>query len=543
MALTIEQALQQGLSAHKDGNLKDAERLYRAILQSQPTHPDANHNLGVIAISRNEIQLALPLLKTALDANPKIEQFWLSYIGALIKDKQFDCARGCLKEGEKVGLAGGKVNALEAHLKQLTQSAKPKSVERKIGLTSKEQRKKIAKSKKTSSSNPSQLHLDSLLKHYQNGRYDYAEALAKSITHQYPQHQFAWTILAAALRKNGRSSESIIASQKSVQMAPQEARTHYNLGITLNEQNRLKEAEASFRQAIALKPDFAEAHSNLGITLRALGKLEEAQAGFRRAISLKSDYVRAYSHLGLTLQELGRLDESEESLTRAIAMKPDFAEAHRNLGNTLNAKGSQENALKHFERNLQLIRGIKPVDPHHRSFRQISNAKLDHDIEQFEYLASLSLQRKKFKDLAVLYQAVKNEINHASDTAVFALNEKHQRLLWDTYNRPIHILKAPVPDKPTLGDNLDTQKITSNYFEHGVGLTYVDDFLSPTTLISLRKFLLGSTIWFDFFHDGGYLGAYLSEGLASPLILQIAEDLRNKFPKIFKHHESYRQKI
>ena len=41
MELTIEQALQQGVTAHKEGNLQDAERLYRAVLKSQPTHPDA----------------------------------------------------------------------------------------------------------------------------------------------------------------------------------------------------------------------------------------------------------------------------------------------------------------------------------------------------------------------------------------------------------------------------------------------------------------------------------------------------------------------
>ena len=44
MELTIEQALQQGVAAHKEGKLQDAERLYQAILQSQPMHPDANHN-------------------------------------------------------------------------------------------------------------------------------------------------------------------------------------------------------------------------------------------------------------------------------------------------------------------------------------------------------------------------------------------------------------------------------------------------------------------------------------------------------------------
>ena len=37
---------------------------------------------------------------------------------------------------------------------------------------------------------------------------------------------------------------------------------------------------------------------------------------------------------------------------------------------------------------------------------------------------------------------------------------------------------------------------------------------------TFRKFLLGSTIWFDI-KEGGYLGAFLEEGMSSPLILQI----------------------
>ena len=53
MELTIEQALQQGVAARKESKLEEAERLYRAILQSQSLHPDANHNLGLIAVSVN----------------------------------------------------------------------------------------------------------------------------------------------------------------------------------------------------------------------------------------------------------------------------------------------------------------------------------------------------------------------------------------------------------------------------------------------------------------------------------------------------------
>ena len=54
MELTIEQALEQGVAAHDAGNLQEAERAYRAILQSQPTPPGANHNLGLILLSVNK---------------------------------------------------------------------------------------------------------------------------------------------------------------------------------------------------------------------------------------------------------------------------------------------------------------------------------------------------------------------------------------------------------------------------------------------------------------------------------------------------------
>ena len=78
MELSVEQTLQQGVAAHNAGNPQEAERLYRAILEVQPSHPDANHNLGLIAAAMNQSDSALALFKTAVDGNPNIEQFWLS---------------------------------------------------------------------------------------------------------------------------------------------------------------------------------------------------------------------------------------------------------------------------------------------------------------------------------------------------------------------------------------------------------------------------------------------------------------------------------
>ena len=351
MELTIEQALLQGITAHKEGNLQEAERLYSSILESQPVHADANHNLGVIAVSVNKVKLALPFFKTALEANPKVEQFWLSYIDALIKENQFEAAKIVLDQGRKVGLVGENVDALEAQLNQITQSALPKLSEKKKSLTLKEKRKKIseskqqkkqAKSKNINDVSPSQSQINNLLEHYRNGQHDEAEKLAVSITQQFPKHEFGWKALGAVFGKTGRKSEAIDAFQTAVQLVPHDAEVHNNLGNTLQEMGRLEEAEVSFRQATALKPDYVNAHNDLGTTLQELGRLEEAETSYRQAIYFKSDYAKAYYNLGNTLKDLSRLEEAEVSYKKAIALKPDYALAHNHLGITLQDLGRLE---------------------------------------------------------------------------------------------------------------------------------------------------------------------------------------------------------
>tara|TARA_B100001059_G_C17293966_1_gene314134 strand:+ start:304 stop:519 length:216 start_codon:yes stop_codon:yes gene_type:complete len=71
MEVTIEQALKQGVAAHKEGKLKEAERLYRGILKVQPDNPDANHNLGIIAVAHGKYEGALYYLKNAVVINNK----------------------------------------------------------------------------------------------------------------------------------------------------------------------------------------------------------------------------------------------------------------------------------------------------------------------------------------------------------------------------------------------------------------------------------------------------------------------------------------
>jgi Flp pilus assembly protein TadD/2-polyprenyl-3-methyl-5-hydroxy-6-metoxy-1,4-benzoquinol methylase len=364
--ITIEQALQRAVEAHKAGKLQEAESLYRDILQTQPNHPDANHNLGVMAVSLNKTEAALPLFKIALEANTSQGQFWLSYVDALIKENQFDNARKILEQGKKRGLNGEKVDVLQAQLMDNLLTTNSEFLSKKPPPTTSQILNKIStkKEKKNNVSrnlkNPNQIksppkiELNSLLEYYQKGPRDLAQNLAIILTQKYPDHSFGWKVLGALLQQTGKLQDSVIANQKVLEISPNDAEAHYNLGITLKDLGRLEDAEESYKKAVAIKPSLAEAHYNLGITLKELGRLEDAQKSYKKAIAIKPDYAEAHSNLGNILHELGRLEDAETSYKKAIAIKPDYAEVYSYLGNILKKLSRLEDARTSYKKAVEI---------------------------------------------------------------------------------------------------------------------------------------------------------------------------------------------
>ncbi len=342
MELTIDQALQQGLAAQKEGDLQEAERLYRVVLQYQPAHPDANHNLGLIADAVNNTKAALPLFKTALEANPRVGKYWISYLDALIKERQLNTAHAVLEQGRKMGLAGEKFDAMEAELKQRVQSAPPTFS------------KKAQESQNAGSVSPSQQQLNSLLGYFQKGQFADAEASALSLTKKFPAHPFGWKVLAAIFGQTGRKPDALNALQKVVQLSPQDHESRSNLSNMLLEAGRFEEAVASCKQAIALNPEFAGAHNDLGMMLQQLGRFEEAAVSYRQAIALNSNFTDAHSNLAGTLRQLGGLEEAETCCRKVIELEPDFALGYCDLGTVLRELGRLEEAEASYRQAIAL---------------------------------------------------------------------------------------------------------------------------------------------------------------------------------------------
>lgn len=306
--------------------------------------------------------------------------------------------------------------------------------------------------------------------------------------------------------------------------------------MELHRAGRLDEAEDRYRRALADHPDHAGALHNLGVIAAGKGRTEEAIGLFDRAIASDPQYASAWFNKAVALRALGDLDAALASYGRTVALAPDHYEAHLALGFLWQARGRRDRALDHFARTLELRRGADDIGLAYKSFQSTTRAKLAHDAEQFRYLAPLGRDPARFETLARIYDGVARELTAEDANSVVRLRDDQIARLGETYNAPFHVIDAPELPAGALDPALDAAAITQAYRENAPGVAWCDGLLSERALSLLRRFLLRSTIWFDYAHIGGFLAAYLEDGLACPLVLQIADELRAALPEIFGDH-------
>jgi predicted TPR repeat methyltransferase len=156
-----------------------------------------------------------------------------------------------------------------------------------------------------------------------------------------------------------RGEEAVALIERSLELEPDRADWHSNLGIVLQDRLRLHEAAAAYERAIALDPDHANAHNNRGVVLRALGREAEAEAAYRTAIGIAPGHVDAHHNLGVLLDGLGRRREAALCFSRVVTLRPAHPEARRLLALAHYTLGEVDRAVEVFEDWLR----EEPDDP------------------------------------------------------------------------------------------------------------------------------------------------------------------------------------
>ncbi len=156
----------------------------------------------------------------------------------------------------------------------------------------------------------------------------------------------------------GRRDQAAAAYRRAIEVKPDIAEAHFNLGGVLRALGNMPDAEAAYRRAVELQPAMAQAWSNLGFVVQELGRLDEAVAVLERAVEIDPKFAGAQSNLGAALHEAERHEEAVAAYRRVIALAPDFAEAYTNMGGALRALGDIEGAVAAHRRAIELKPGL-----------------------------------------------------------------------------------------------------------------------------------------------------------------------------------------
>ena len=132
---------------------------------------------------------------------------------------------------------------------------------------------------------------------------------------------------ADALSKR-RWPEAVAALRQALELAPDNAFTHLNLGTALFETGDAAGALAQFREAVRLSPDMAKAHYGIGIVTEAAGRDTEALAAFRAAVNADPDNAEARLSLGDALRRTGHDLESLPQYAAVIKISPSASPAY-----------------------------------------------------------------------------------------------------------------------------------------------------------------------------------------------------------------------
>lgn len=395
--MTPGQRMAEAIRLHGQWRFDEARKLYESILQEDPGHADANHNLGVLlAVQLLKPQEALPYFEAALNTAPQEPQFWFSYIDGLVKTDALDMAVQVLPLAKAYGLDEARLAQLtrEIDLARGSTSALPVAPIPATKAVPARQTKRAAAPAVHRHSDAPPRELQPAVELFNQRDYARGETVARRLSHHYPKSGSVWKLLGAFLQQLGKMDEALQAKRRAVELAPDDAEAHCNLANTLVSCQRWKEADASFQQSIALDPGYVEAYFNYGNALLEQRRLEEAQTALREAAALAPNWADVHSNLGFVLKLLGRPQDAALSYAHALALVPGDAVTLQNLGLVKSELGEDDAALQCFKAAVaaspasadlqgaygEMLHGMGRLSAAESAFRRALQLQADHPV-------------------------------------------------------------------------------------------------------------------------------------------------------------------
>jgi len=281
--------LHQAVQHQHAGQIIEAEKAYRQVLEIDPGNAFATQLLGGLALQKDDFPLAADLFGKALVTDPGNAELHNNLGNALSGQERFDEAVSHYNSALALQPEYGKAhNNLSAALRVM-------------------------------------------------GKFDEAIVHHLKALEQQPDNVPALNNYASTLKETGRPTEAIEQYNLALQIDPSNAEVHYNLGVLCEGQHQLDAACGHYQKAIEVRPGYVGALFNLANTLRSMGKFDEAITTYHEVIEHRPEHAPAHNNLGLALRLTGDRKAAEIQWRRAVELDPLLADSQVNL------------ALCHFE--------------------------------------------------------------------------------------------------------------------------------------------------------------------------------------------------
>lgn len=304
--VTLENALNIGLTHMRSENYRVAEMVFRDILASEPEHHESYYYLGLARYYLGDIQQAIEYVGKAVDSDEATVEWWCNYGIFLNNVTRYEDAVKAYEKAEELDSSYANIYWNKSHT----------------------------------------LWLDK--------RYEEAEIAARRTLEIDPNISEAWLNLGTALVKLDKTEEALEAWEKCLEINPGFAMAWSNMGNALRELGKLEASEEKCRKAVELDPNYPEALCNLGNVLLDQGHIEDAESFYRKAVMIKPDYIEAHNNLSIALISQHRYEEALMHTRYAISYNPGYADAYVNMCGALRALGNLEDAQQAIQKAVIL---------------------------------------------------------------------------------------------------------------------------------------------------------------------------------------------
>lgn len=330
--MPFEDILQKALTLHQQGNLDEAEVLYRQILETAPENVPVMHFLAMIAVSKGAYESAIALLYKAveLDGKAAAPRFNLAMAlqGAGYNNEALEQYKKAIKLDKDFSGEGynnianiyrfaGDLKKAEKYYKEAIKFAPDKAFYAFNGL--------------------------GLLQREQGKDEQSLESFQKAIDIE-PTSADAYANMAATLRSMGRLFEALPLYEKALQTDGHNPVIYTGYGIALELDGKIDDAFAAYTKAIEISPEYADAYAHRGSILLGQNKIKQAVSDLRKATELNKEHGEAWLDLGVALYKDGLYLEAMEAYRKAIILNPDNPEVCNNLAIAVHQAGDLKEA-------------------------------------------------------------------------------------------------------------------------------------------------------------------------------------------------------